>query len=310
MAARIFISYRAADGADKATALARELGRVFGDATVFLDKDDLTAGRRWADEVAHTIGGRPVVLLLVTPRLLADGLDDPQDPVRRELAAALAAGAEVVPLLSDGVEALPSGLPPPLDSLPDRTWRRLRAYDWAADLQRLVEDLRRLGVAPAPAARRRGLLVAAGAVTLAAAGGAAWWWWGRAPAQRLAGRWRVQVAGEPALLLVLVRRGQTLRFDSEPIDIRARADWAEYRAFWRERFGSDLDAVRYRGEGRLVEATGAPPALDLGFKIVSVPGDTEIDGGNLSATLQPDGRWRGTRWLNSAQAERPATWTR
>lgn len=310
MTARLFISYRAADGADKATALARDLGRVFGDAAVFLDKDDLTAGRHWADEVGQALGRRPVVLLLVTPRLLADGLDQDTDPVRRELAAALAAGAELVPLLSDGVEALPPGLPPPLDTLPERTWRRLRAYDWAADLQRLVQDLQRLGVPPAATPRRRGLQLAGGALALAAAGGGAWWWFGRPLAARVAGRWQVQVEGEAALVLRLVHQGDMLRFDSEPIDIRTRADWAEYRAFWRERFGSDLDAVRYRGEGRLIEASGSPPALDLGFKIVTVPGDTEVDGGNLSATLQPDGRWRGTRWLNGAQAEKPALWSR
>ena len=46
MAARIFISYRSSDGKDKATALARELGAVFGDAQVFLDKDDLRGGSR------------------------------------------------------------------------------------------------------------------------------------------------------------------------------------------------------------------------------------------------------------------------
>ncbi len=44
MSARIFISYRTADGVDKATALARDLGVVFGDEAVFLDKDDLRGG--------------------------------------------------------------------------------------------------------------------------------------------------------------------------------------------------------------------------------------------------------------------------
>lgn len=310
MTARIFISYRAADGADKATALARELGRIFGDAAVFLDKEDLTAGRRWVDEVGKTLGLRPVVLLLVTPGLLAEGLRDAQDPVRRELVAALAAGAEVVPLLSDGVEALPAGLPPPLDTLPDRTWRRLRAYDWAADMQRLEQDLRRHGVAATTARSRRGLLIGAGAAVLAVAGAGLAWWWQRGPADRVAGRWIVRFGSEPPMVLVLRRRGETVRIESEPVDIRTRADWAEYRTFWRQRFGADLDAVRYRGEGRLLQALGTPTALDIGFRVLSVPGDQDIDGGNLSATVQPDGSLRGTRWLNGAQAEVAAQWRR
>jgi hypothetical protein len=68
--------------------------------------------------------------------------------------------------------------------------------------------------------------------------------------------------------------------------------------------------VRYRGEGTWQQPAGSAANIDLGFKILSVPGDAEIDGGNLSATRQPDGRWLGTRWLNGAQAETPAVWSR
>jgi hypothetical protein len=177
-----------------------------------------------------------------------------------------------------------------------------------ADLQRLEQDLRRLGVA-APAARsRRGLMLGAGAAVLAA--GAALAWWLRTPSDPFAGRWTARFGSEPPVVLVLRRDGEALHVESEPVDIRARADWAAYRAFWRERFGAELDALRYRGSGRLIEAAGSPPALDIGFKVLSVPGDVEIDGGNLSATRQGDGGLRGTRWLNGAQAEVAADWRR
>jgi hypothetical protein len=46
--AQLFISYRSSDGRDKATALARDLGALYGDAQVFIDKDDLRAGVRGA----------------------------------------------------------------------------------------------------------------------------------------------------------------------------------------------------------------------------------------------------------------------
>lgn len=103
-AERIFISYRSADGRDKATALARDLGKRFGDHQVFLDKDDLRGGSAWRAELQRTLGSRPVLLLLVTPQLLdavdAQGrrrIEDADDPVRRELQGALASGGQVVP---------------------------------------------------------------------------------------------------------------------------------------------------------------------------------------------------------------------
>ena len=51
MTARVFISYRTSDGADKATALARDLDALFGQEQIFLDKDDLPAGSRWRDDL-------------------------------------------------------------------------------------------------------------------------------------------------------------------------------------------------------------------------------------------------------------------
>jgi hypothetical protein len=332
MVARVFISYRATDGADKATALARDLGRLFGDAQVFIDKDDLSAGVQWAEEVSRVLDARPVMLLLLTPALLevspANGkrpLDDPQGPVRRELMAALAAGAVVVPVLCDGVDTLPAGLPPPLDALGERTWRRLRAYDWPSDLRRLATDLRAHGLQPVgrPQARRTVLAVAA----LLGVGAGAAWWWARPPADPLSGRWVARVGDEPAVTLRLTLedgRGkaeqgpgarpegeplagsQTILMESEPIDIRQRPEWTAYRAFWRESGGQDLDAVRWRGQGTARAAAGSALAIDIGFKVLAVPGGQEVDGGNLSAVLQPDGRLKGTRWLNGAQAERPA----
>ena len=157
MTARVFISYRTSDGADKATALARDLDALFGQEQIFLDKDDLPAGSRWRDEIARALNDAPILLVLVTPNYLGardgDGklcIEREDDPVRDELAAAIAANAHVIPLMCDGVAETPSAaaLPAPFDQLAERTWRRLRAYDWREDLARLSEDLRALGVVP------------------------------------------------------------------------------------------------------------------------------------------------------------------
>ncbi|MEP7282924.1 MAG: toll/interleukin-1 receptor domain-containing protein [Rubrivivax sp.] len=327
MPPRIFISYRSADGADKATALARDLGLRFGPDQVFLDKDDLPAGSRWTREVGRTLRSRPVLLLIITPLAFAatgtDGrrrIDDVDDPLRREVAAADAAGATIIPLLADGVDALPpaSALPPPLDRLGDRTWRRLRAYDWTDDVERLVADLRGLGLVPRPARLRRRRLALLGALVagLALVFGARWRAGGDGSEPSgdrsgdLSGTWDA-VAGDDTMRLELQEGAEgRVRVESHPIDVRTRADWAEQRAFWLRRSGVALEAVRLRGEGVVRRAPGSPPALDVGFELLTLPAEQPVDGGNLSATRQPDGRWVGRRWLNGAQAETTLTLTR
>ncbi len=323
MAARIFISYRSSDGKDKATALARDLGAVFGDLQVFLDKDDLRGGSRWRDEVQQLLDQRPVLLLLMTPQLLAATdasgrlrIADPGDPVRRELTDALEANAQIVPLLCDGFDAPPpaSQLPPPFDQIGERTWRKLRAYDWQGDVQRLVEDLRALGVpvlagrrpaAAGPSGARRVWLVAALAGLVAAAA-AAWLTLRTAAPQAVAGEWATTVDGQPGMSFVFRFEADKLVLTSKPVPVTDRADWAAYRAFWRERSGAELAHVVYRGEGTLRTDPGVPPAIDVALTLVSSPGDVPVDSGNLSATLAADGAsMNGKLWLNSAQADRP-----
>lgn len=357
--AQLFISYRSSDGRDKATALARDLGAVFGDEEVFLDKDDLRAGIRWRDEIARTMQARPVLLLLLTPQLLAAAdhagrlrIADPEDPVRRELSDALAGGAHIIPLLCDGVDAPPpaTDLPAPFDRIGEFTWRPLRAYDWSHDILRLLADLRALGIVPArqlppdvsalppatahpappappapPSSRRpRWLLPAAAAATLLAIG-VGGYALQRPPAAshepvasnktaapaandtgKVSGRWLATLGADEQLDLALRHSGEVLELNSRPLSIAQRADWADYRSFWRERFGSDLDFVSYRGKGSASSLPGDALVIDVALQIVSSPGDTLVDSGNLHATLSSDGRtMTGSLWLNSKQAERP-----
>ena len=401
MAASIFISYRSADGADKATALARDLGRVFGHEAVFLDKDDLAGGSAWRAEIGHTLQQRPVLLLLMTPQLLgavgADGrrrIDDPADPVRREFEAALEAGAQVIPVLCDGMTAAPESLPAPFDQIGELTWRKLRAYDWAHDVQRLVADLVAHGVpamapplpgamvqAGSPAAKPRRAALIGGAAVLGAAALVGWWLLlptappavlalpaqtqtplgaASSPAQAatvaapatatapssgpassaaspvagtatsastaaaankpstaqltsdLSGRWAARLWQGERVALVIKQAGDKVSLASEPVPIGDRADWAEYRQFWREQTGSELKAVMYRGQGQVHADPGTARNIDIALQVLPSPGGAEpIDGGNLSATLSADGlRLSGKIWKNGAQAEQPATLTR
>ena len=326
MGARIFISYRTSDGRDKATALARELGARFGADLVFLDKEDLRGGSAWRDEIRRTLDAAPVLLLLWTPALLGESdaagrprVADANDPVRRELEAALAAGARVIPLLCDGVETAPAGraLPAPFDRLGDYTWRRLRAYDWQDDVERLVADLQALGLqslAVADAARRRRRVrisvAALGVAALGLAGAFGWRHWNPTPTPLvpagLAGTWIATVDPEPPFAVTLGRREDQLVLTSEPIPLEGRASWADYRAFWLRLTGTELHAIRYRGSGTLQADPGQALVIDIAWKIYNGEGDTQIDSGNLHASAAADGAsLSGRLWSNGAQADRP-----
>jgi hypothetical protein len=327
--AQLFISYRASDGKDKATALARDLGVVFGDDQVFLDKDDLRAGVRWRDEITQTLKGRPILLLLLTPQLLTASddrggkrIDDPADPIRREVADALASGAHLIPLLCDGVAAPPpaADLPAPFNRIGEFTWRPLRAYDWQHDVRRLVEDLHALGIVPAPRAappalaaaqltggqaRRRWLRVAA----VASALGIGWYALrlaDRPSSTDVSGAWSATLSPDETLSLSLRQAGDQVELNSRPVPITQRAEWADYRSFWRKRFDSELDAVTYRGKGSASALPGERLVVDIALQIVSTPGDVLVDTGNLNATIAADGAtMTGTLWLNGKQVERP-----
>jgi hypothetical protein len=352
MTARVFISYRTSDGADKATALARDLDALFGQEQIFLDKDDLPAGSRWRDEVERALNDAPILLVLVTPKYLgardSDGklcIEREDDPVRDELAAAIAANAHVIPLMCDGVDETPSAaaLPAPFNQLAERTWRRLRAYDWREDLARLSEDLRALGVlprtTPAPlgsaplplaaleevevAAARLGIgrrLALLGGAVLLLGGGVALWRWQEEKAESLAGPWRANIGKRGAtssrdgeiVNVTIEQKGANLRVASSAVNIEQDPDWQKARAAWQARLGEPLNSVFYRGEGVLqqdeVTAPDAPPGprrVLLSVHVDPPKGGDPIVTGALRGTIDPDGnRIRARLLLNGEQGER------
>ncbi len=208
---QIFISYRRDDTAGYARAVYDELSRKYGTERVFIDVDDIAAGQSFADVIRGAVSSSSVVLVLIGKRWRgeSDGatsrLDNPGDFVHLEVAAALASGAPVIPVLLDGVP-MPSEvqLPAALRPLASRNAFELRATAFSADMARLMAQLdpvllglpqtashaasERAGgsmtavPAPVPARTRRAPLW--GAAALVAAGvSAAWLLWG-APVQQ------------------------------------------------------------------------------------------------------------------------------
>jgi len=302
MSARVFISYRTSDGVDKATALSRDLDALFGEDQIFLDKDDLPAGSRWRDVIARALHASPILLVLITPNYLdardsagERSIERDDDPVRGELEAGLAAKAQVIPLLCDGVTSIPpaTSLPAPFGQLSELTWRRLRAYDWREDLARLAADLRAMGVVPrtspgaltsgpaplagapgdsvataSPSTARRVALATLGALVLGGAGVAAWRWYDKKKTPSLSGRWRASVGKRGAInardaevvVVTIEQNGSSLRVASSAVDIERDPDWQNYRDYWQQKKGQPLNRVFYRGEGAVESDPGEPDA--------------------------------------------------
>jgi hypothetical protein len=199
---QIFISYRRDDTAGYARAVYDELARRYGAERVFIDVDDIAAGQSFAEVIRGAVSASSVVLVLIGKRWRGDRdgaasrLDDPGDFVRIEVAAALASGAPVIPVLLDGVP-MPSEaeLPEALRSLASRNAIELRATAFGADMARLmaalpaaVRDAAQPASAapatPSAAAVRAPRTLIWGAVAVVAAAAAAWLLWGTPAQQR------------------------------------------------------------------------------------------------------------------------------
>ena len=211
---QIFISYRRDDAAGYARAVNDELVRCFGAERVFIDVDDINAGQPFSEIIQRSVGDSAVLLALIGKRWrgeregAAPRLFEPGDFVRQEVAAGLAKGLRVIPVLLDGV-AMPESaqLPPDLGALAGRNALELDNTRFAADMARLVHEVRdalgdsastRPAAPSAPPTWRWIAAVAVAAVALAAL-----WQWQRSPApssapadQARAPTARAQVNGE------------------------------------------------------------------------------------------------------------------
>ena len=146
----IFISYRRDDAEGQAGRLFDDLSAHFGRDAVFMDVAGIKKGmdfRRIIDEHVTSCG---VLLVMIGKRWLtatdAKGkrrLDDVNDFVRLETAAALSRDIPVVPVLvHDAVMPTEQELPDVLKDLAFRNGTELTHARWDSDVKLLIEDLR------------------------------------------------------------------------------------------------------------------------------------------------------------------------
>ena len=156
----IFISYRREDAEGQAGRLFDDLSAHFGRDAVFMDVAGIKRGmdfRRIIDEHVTSCGVLLVIIgkrwLSVTDNKGKRRLDDANDFVRLETAAALSRDIPVVPVLvHDAVMPTEQELPDVLKELAFRNGTELTHARWDSDVKLLVEDLRPYLETPATAA--------------------------------------------------------------------------------------------------------------------------------------------------------------
>lgn len=148
MTTKIFLSYRRDDAAGHAGWLADRLRIRFGPDAVFMDVDTIGPGSDWVEVLRNSIYSCAAMVVLIGPRWLTARsgtmrrLEDPDDVVATEIAAALDAEKLVVPVLLRNAR-MPSAkaLPPRLAGLPRRQALELRDSRWEGDVAMLIARL-------------------------------------------------------------------------------------------------------------------------------------------------------------------------
>ena len=146
---KIYLSYRRMDAAGYAGRLFDHLGHHFGPGSVFMDISGITRGQDFAQVIESALNACDVVLVLIgstwATSMGQNGrrrLDDPEDWVRLEVAAALRRNVLVVPVLVEGARIPdPASLPEELRPLCRRNACELSDLRWSYDVGELVKDL-------------------------------------------------------------------------------------------------------------------------------------------------------------------------
>ena len=148
----IFINYRRDDSAPYAGRLYDHLRRSFPGQKVFMDIDAIDPGEDFVDAINRTLESSRVVLAIIGRSWVAAAddtgqrrLDNPDDYVVRELSAALASKARVIPVLVGGA-AMPrtDALPVPLAALARCNAIEVSDSRFSFDADRLGAAIRKL----------------------------------------------------------------------------------------------------------------------------------------------------------------------
>ena len=146
---KIFISYRRVDTSGYAGRLYDRLRARFGEDNIFMDVEGLDPGVDFVETIEKSVSSCDVLVALIGRQWLtvqdAKGgrrLDNPEDFVRLEIAAALERGVRVMPILVQGA-SMPSSrqLPQALKRLARLNALEIRHERFNADADRLARAI-------------------------------------------------------------------------------------------------------------------------------------------------------------------------
>src|SRR5438128_1967780 len=143
---RVFISYRRQDADWAARVICDQLSERFGKESIFMDVDTLRPGDDFALAIERAVGNCDALVAVIGPQGLdfraAKGqrrLDDPNDFVRLEIAAAFHRDIRVIPVLL-GTAKIPASnaLPPDIAALTRRQALEISAKRAKSDTDLLI----------------------------------------------------------------------------------------------------------------------------------------------------------------------------
>jgi TIR domain len=156
---KVFLCYRREDSGGYAISIQDRLKRDLGADVLFMDVDSIPLGKNFVKLLNDEVAKCEVLLAVIGQNWLnardEDGkprLDNPNDFVRIEIAAALQRDIPVIPILLNGVR-IPSAdkLPKDLVELSVRNGIDVRHSSFRSDVDRLVQGLQgHLNVRPPP----------------------------------------------------------------------------------------------------------------------------------------------------------------
>src|SRR5436190_1079367 len=146
MSGKIFINYRRDDSFGTAGRLYDRLAQAFGRDNLFMDVDHIPAGVDFIDYLNSQVAECDVFLAVIGPNWLnakddagRRRLDNPDDFVTIEIAAALARNIRVIPVLVDGARTpMADELPEPVKRLVRRNAVEVRNAHFGRDAEALT----------------------------------------------------------------------------------------------------------------------------------------------------------------------------
>jgi formylglycine-generating enzyme required for sulfatase activity len=146
---KIFISYRRSDASGYAGRLFDRLSTHFGDENIFMDVEDMDPGVDFVEILEQAVTASYVLIVLIGSQWLGvedeDGqrrLDNPEDFVRIEVAAALDRSVRVIPVLVQDARMPGSReLPSVLQKLSRLNAINIRHERFNADVDRLIRSI-------------------------------------------------------------------------------------------------------------------------------------------------------------------------